>query len=44
MGKLTKIWLKEISKSTVTNKHFLSDKFDCPLDYRWISLVDINDK
>ena len=27
MGKLTKIWLKEISKATGTNNFFLSNKF-----------------
>ena len=42
MGKLTKIWLKEISKSIGTNKRFLFDKFIYPLVDLWISVIDIN--
>jgi len=42
MGKLTKIWLEEISKSTGMNNFSLSDKFSfTPVD-RWLSAIDIN--
>ncbi len=42
MGKLTKIWLDEISKSTCMNKFYLLDKFPFTLVYRWMSVININ--
>lgn len=37
MGKLTKILLLEISKSTSKNNFFLSDKF--PIDHNYVALA-----
>ncbi len=47
MGKLTKIWLKGISKATGTNNFFLSDKFPhsqmnlliSDADKKWVSSI-----
>ena len=42
MGKLTKIWFKEISKSIGTNKHFLLDKLHLQKGINlFIYLIDI---
>ena len=41
MGKLTKIWFKEISKTAVVNNFFLLDKFPLSLMDELISDANI---